>query len=582
MNDNLTPYSNKNDQSFWKTGFADVELGKDLFESLHSKVLSKDNPRISSLGSCFAQHVGKWLQDSGYIFNQSEIEKNLVSSFAFGNIYTPRCLLQWLEIAMTGRDLDAQYSVYESDGKFYDLLRPTFNEAGFDSQEQLTQSRLDSCQEMLEILKKTDVLVFTLGLTEAWKDSEDVFYPSCPGVVAGKYDAGKHSFHNFTHEEIKQDVLSVKEKITAINPDIQLMLTVSPVPLTATATDKHVVVASQYSKSVLRSVAGSLEGEFDDVFYFPSYELITAPQRGDFRFLDNMRTVTHDAVKYVMSHFRLMLEKGADSATSTQQNAGQTADDETVCEEEMLEAVRKLDSSQPDEELESPQKLVLIGDSHLGKLSTALTTKGVGHAGGMIMNGSGFTKRKFAMCEEEYFVPLESADSRRIWSNALKHLKANDGQSTIVTNIGMQTHLTAARFLGWMKENRPTKLNSLTAQDIADFLQADQGMQLTLISNLVRAGNQVVMISDPPFSKHFEESKNISSIVFAYFATMEQILKTIGVTFINAALAFEQDWLNPDDYKSNVVFKDGSHDWYHGNEGYYAWLADKLQTTLKL
>lgn len=84
----LTPYSEQAEQYFWKTGVAEIDLGKVPFQSIHNLLISKDNSSISSVGSCFAQHVGKWMIDNNYPFNRSKLDSRQISSFAFGNVYT--------------------------------------------------------------------------------------------------------------------------------------------------------------------------------------------------------------------------------------------------------------------------------------------------------------------------------------------------------------------------------------------------------------------------------------------------------------------------------------------------------------
>jgi hypothetical protein len=87
------------------------------------------------------------------------------------------------------------------------------------------------------------------------------------------------------------------------NPGLKFLLTVSPVPLTATASDKHVLVATTYSKAVLRAVAGKLAETFEDVDYFPSFDLLSsASTRGAFH-SDDARQITEPGVEAVMRIF---------------------------------------------------------------------------------------------------------------------------------------------------------------------------------------------------------------------------------------------------------------------------------------
>ncbi len=107
-------------------------------------------------------------------------------------------------------------------------------------------------------------------------------YPTAPGTVAGCFDPLKYEFINFEYNKIYSDLNSFWNEIKKINPSAKLLLTVSPVPLTATAEDEHVLVATIYSKSVLRAVAGKFVKNSPDAYYFTSFEIINPPVAGCF------------------------------------------------------------------------------------------------------------------------------------------------------------------------------------------------------------------------------------------------------------------------------------------------------------
>jgi hypothetical protein len=92
--------------------------------------------------------------------------------------------------------------------------------------------------------------------------------------------------------------------LARINPSARVILTVSPVPLAATARhDQHVLSATTYSKSVLRVAAEMLSARFPHVHYFPSYEIITgAFSRGAY-YADDLRNVLESGVSHVMGLF---------------------------------------------------------------------------------------------------------------------------------------------------------------------------------------------------------------------------------------------------------------------------------------
>ena len=124
-------------------------------------------------------------------------------------------------------------------------------------------------------------------------------------------------------------------------------MTVSPVPLAATATDKNVLVATSYSKSVLRAVAGSLSDEFAEIDYFPSYEIISTPFSRRFFYGPDMREVTSTGVDLVMKTF--FDEHGAAPAgpstalpsvehPQARRPVRAASAEDVVCEEAFLEA----------------------------------------------------------------------------------------------------------------------------------------------------------------------------------------------------------------------------------------------------
>jgi hypothetical protein len=78
---------------------------------------------------------------------------------------------------------------------------------------------------------------------------------------------------------------------------------VSPVPLVATYTSANVLVASSYSKAVLRAAAGEVEARHPHVAYFPSYEIIShAASFGQYLESD-LREVAARGVHHVMTSF---------------------------------------------------------------------------------------------------------------------------------------------------------------------------------------------------------------------------------------------------------------------------------------
>ncbi len=308
------PYSSLPERSFWRTGVSDRgALG--LREMYQKRFEIEPTARISTAGSCFAQHIGRQLKAREYNYQDFEpapagmpasdlvrFGYNMYSA-RYGNIYTARQLVQLMHEAFGS--FTPKERVWEKNGRYYDALRPSIEEGGFDTSEEVIAMReKQHLPAVRKLFLNTDIFVFTLGLTEAWVSKEDgTVYPTCPGTIAGEFSDERHCFKNFTHREILVDMVKFIDLLRKRRPNIKFVLTVSPVPLTATASGEHVLTATTYSKSVLRGVAGELCQKYPFVDYFPSYELITAPvMRGVF-YESNLRSVAIEGVDVVMSHF---------------------------------------------------------------------------------------------------------------------------------------------------------------------------------------------------------------------------------------------------------------------------------------
>lgn len=309
---NSHPYKNLPQISFWKTAIADIEPTN--IEQLWKPRFSiTRESKIITVGSCFAQHISRALKQNGFDWIDSELAPASlpeaerpshgygIFSFRTGNIYTAALLKQWARWATGARE--ASTETFHENGRYFDPFRPSLPPAGYASPEELFQARKATLAAIADAVRQADLLIFTLGLTEAWLNNKGDVYPMCPGTVRGEFSAITHAFHNFSEQEIVRDISEAFDELRKLNPTLKLLLTVSPVPLTATASAQHVLVANTYSKSALRSAAGYLAQTREDVDYFPSYELVvTPPFRGRF-FEKNMRSVSPEGVAFVMAQF---------------------------------------------------------------------------------------------------------------------------------------------------------------------------------------------------------------------------------------------------------------------------------------
>ena len=308
----MNPYMTLPRQSYWRTA-SGAWRKNDLSRVYAPKTAIDRSTKIATAGSCFAQHIARALRGRGYRFMDVEPAPDELPeaqraahgyglfSARYGNIYSTRQLLTLVQAAFGARELT---EVWEKDGRFFDPLRPTIEPGGFGSAEELNAVRRSHLRAVKQMFLTADVFVFTLGLTETWINAEDrTAYQICPGTTAGTFDPDRHVFVNLGFRDVLSDMERVIRFCRKVNPDLRFLLTVSPVPLAATATGGNVVVSTSYSKSVLRAVAGELVQTYDYVDYFPSYEIITSHLNAENAYGPDMREVRHDSVERVMGCF---------------------------------------------------------------------------------------------------------------------------------------------------------------------------------------------------------------------------------------------------------------------------------------
>ena len=598
------PYVDRPGWAYWKTGVA--ERGAEGFVGLWQPRFPMDRAtRFATAGSCFAQRISRWLQGAGYRWLDSEpAPPGLgpeaiadggwgVFSLRTGNIYSPALLHQWLRWAVGGERPSDE--VWQDAGRSVDPFRPNIPLSGLDSDEAVLAARQHSLQAMRDTLAATDVFVFTLGLTEAWMNARGEVYPMCPGTLRGRFEPGRHRFVNLGHDEVLAHLEASLALLRRVNPAMRLLLTVSPVPLTATASDAHVLAATTWSKSVLRAAAGEMVRRHAEVDYFPSYELIAGVHSRGAWFEPNLRGVTRAGVDHVMAHFERGLSgtslgpwvapTGAAGAGSTPARAavraapdaaradGEGADDaELVCEEERLNGWAAANDDP------ARAEWCLLGDSHMNFLSRALGRAGVPHSGGMVMIGSEWCKNRFHPDEEEFLVPLAKADSRQRWRRMQPffsdgtRLRAGEGRR-VLTNLGVQSHAVVPAFHAWAQ--REAERGEVSIEQAVGFYRRQHAPRLALLERLLRHGYRVHVLTDPPTAEKVESNRPLLPAFEAYEEVAAHVLGEMGCELIRARALLAPEG-TPARYFKQTPTHTGMNDWIHGSDAYYDDLAAVL------
>ncbi|MBO6657190.1 MAG: GSCFA domain-containing protein [Pseudomonadales bacterium] len=270
-----------------------------------TRFVIEEDAKIMTMGSCFAQHVSKWLLDNGYKILLREQESHSgggMFSANYGNVYTVAQALQLFDRVFGNWSPNDE--LYEKAGCYFDPLRPSVKPDGWTSSSAALKDRYDHEEVVKDLFLEANVIVFTLGLTEAFIRTDDgAVLPTAPGVIAGDYDELRYKFKNFSYDEVLEDLRLLINRLIEVNSGIRIVLTVSPVPLAATYEERHVSVSSMASKAKLRAVVEEVLAEFGNVDYFPSFEIFMTPGLGGSYFESDARSVMPVGVSHAMRLF---------------------------------------------------------------------------------------------------------------------------------------------------------------------------------------------------------------------------------------------------------------------------------------
>jgi hypothetical protein len=268
----------------------------DYFFSLRKRpFLDKETP-IGSIGSCFSAYISKYLIKAGYNYIITEEPKYDTFSAQWGIVVSPACIAQIFRYSLTHKFAPLE-EFWEVDGKQIDPYRSGFF---YDKKEFLVHKANSK-----KALTKPKVFIITLGLTEVWRDKRD---GSTFAVAPPKMEP-YHELYVLNEHDVFSYLYEIWNLLSFYNPECKLILSVSPIPLTATfRKDVDVVTANGNSKATLRSAVGEFCKSYPQVEYFPSWEFVTF---GMPNFLADNRHPAPEVVDTMMRFFLNLYSKDA-------------------------------------------------------------------------------------------------------------------------------------------------------------------------------------------------------------------------------------------------------------------------------
>lgn len=281
-------------------------------------ILNKQTP-ITSAGSCFAFEISHQLQKSGFNYLIKEKAhkpeygvqtadydpKNIYERFSanWGILFNTPSFLQLVQksfgVKEFPRILVANADEQMPDGHHY--MDP-FREGVFftcpEAYEADYEVHLQACRN---VFQEAEVFIMTLGLNECWR-----FREGGAAISRNPRSSNLYTLIEYKTLTVQENINDLQQMIDIArwqNSKLKFIISVSPIPFLATgrADVCHVVEANTCSKSVLRIAAEEIVKNNQDVFYFPSYELVTVCLKDPWE--KDGRHVKQEAVDRVMQMF---------------------------------------------------------------------------------------------------------------------------------------------------------------------------------------------------------------------------------------------------------------------------------------
>lgn len=259
-------------------------------------------PRIFTIGSCFARNIEEALEPLGVDLPTKRFsaptEEWPHRPNGMLNEFNPGSISQRILSSLRTTILPAE-TIVRSGSLFYDLLLTGVAKGV--TYERAVERRAE-IKTVYDELVATEFVIITLGYIEAWYDNETHQWLNRFPLVPEGTDPKRFSLKFL---DVDESMRLLSEAMSALNSlNKKVLLSVSPVPIGRTFTNRDCVVANEFSKSVLRVCADRLCKEFSNVDYFPSYEMIKSLGSRAFR-PDNV----HVKDKFVRKVTSYMLEK---------------------------------------------------------------------------------------------------------------------------------------------------------------------------------------------------------------------------------------------------------------------------------
>lgn len=282
----------KAEHALWDNGSTDaptkgaaLRIHRDTPVELRHIPKFKLDPKKSgfTIGSCFARGIEQALRQNEIdLPDHSELLPNSLMQFpsirynnSYLNRFNPNSMQREIE-NLTGDPLPDEQLIYRlKDGLAIDShYSPSIRPQPHEEFARLREGIRETSRPYLE---KGGFLILTLGLTETMFDKKlglALNMPPPPRLSLAEPD--RFVGRAITVAETQSALEAIRTCYRNVNKaDGKIIITVSPVALQRSFDGRDIVVANAGAKATLRAAAEEFCRSYDDVDYFPSYEIVT-------------------------------------------------------------------------------------------------------------------------------------------------------------------------------------------------------------------------------------------------------------------------------------------------------------------
>ncbi|MEI6555167.1 MAG: GSCFA domain-containing protein [Paludibacter sp.] len=236
---------------------------------------------IMTLGSCFAENIGRKLQQ---VYFETDINP-------FGVLYNPISISNSIRLLLKNKPFKTT-DLFENRGLWQSFSHSSLFSAT--TSVQCLENINVRFQKAANTLQKTNYLLITFGTAWVFEDKES------GSVVSNchKLPADNFTRRRLTVDEIVTEYSKLINELIDKLPDLKLIFSVSPIRHWKDGAHEN-----NLNKSILLLAIEALQNQFPNVGYFPAYE-IQMDELRDYRFYaSDMLHPSDVAIEYIWKRF---------------------------------------------------------------------------------------------------------------------------------------------------------------------------------------------------------------------------------------------------------------------------------------